>query len=45
MGIKVPETGGLSSAYPLLLDETIKKWGNPPELITGVLEKECLDLI
>jgi tRNA(adenine34) deaminase len=45
IGIKVPETGGLSSAYPLLLDKTIKKWGNPPELITGVLEKECLDLI
>jgi len=45
MGIKVPETGGLSSAYPLLLDKTIAKWGNPPELITGVLEKECRELI
>lgn len=45
MGIKVPETGGLSSAYPLLLDKTITKWGNSPELITGVLEKECMELI
>ena len=41
MGILVPETGGYSSAYPLLLDKTIQKWGNPPELITGILEKEC----
>ena len=45
MGIKVPETGGLSSDYPLLLDKSIKKWAGPPELITGVLEKECMDLV
>lgn len=45
MGIEVPETGGLSSDYPLLLDESIKKWAGPPELITGVLEKECMDLV
>lgn len=45
MAVKVPETGGFSSAYPLLLDKTIGKWGNPPELITGFLEKECLELI
>jgi tRNA(adenine34) deaminase len=43
-GIKVPETGGFSSAYPLLLDKTIKKWGNPPGLVFGVLEKECREL-
>jgi tRNA(adenine34) deaminase len=44
MGIKTPDTGGLSSAYPLLLDQLIKKWGPPPELITGVLEEECRNL-
>jgi tRNA(adenine34) deaminase len=43
-GIKVPETGGFSSAYPLLLDKTIKKWGDPPGLVFGVLEKECREL-
>jgi tRNA(adenine34) deaminase len=42
--IKVPETGGFSSAYPLLLDKTIKKWGDPPGLVFGVLEKECREL-
>lgn len=45
IGVKTKETGGLSSAYPLLLDDTIKKWGKPPQLILGVLEKECRDLI
>lgn len=43
-GIKVPETGGFSSAYPLLLDRTIKRWGDPPGLVLGVLEKECREL-
>jgi tRNA(adenine34) deaminase len=45
MAIRVPETGGFSSAYPLLLDKTIATWGRPPELVTGVLEKEYLELI
>lgn len=38
------DIGGSSSAYPLLTDTTIKKWGSTPKLITGVLEKECREL-
>jgi tRNA(adenine34) deaminase len=38
------DIGGSSSAYPLLTDTTIKKWGSAPKLITGVLEKECREL-
>ena len=39
------EIGGMSSRYPLLLDDSITKWGPPPTLITGVLEKECKELL
>ncbi|PBQ31005.1 tRNA-specific adenosine deaminase [Sphingobacteriaceae bacterium] len=38
------DIGGYSSSYPLLLDTSISKWRNPPEIITGVLENECKDL-
>lgn len=43
-GITTGEIGGFSSQLPLLLDTTIKKWTTPPNLITGILEKECGDL-
>ncbi|SIO05907.1 nucleoside deaminase [Chitinophaga niabensis] len=33
MAITTGDIGGSSSAYPLLKDITIKKWGPPPELI------------
>jgi tRNA(adenine34) deaminase len=41
MGLTTGDIGGASSAYPLLKDTGIKKWGTPPQLITGVLEEEC----
>jgi tRNA(adenine34) deaminase len=41
MGLTTGDIGGASSAYPLLKDTGIKKWGTPPELVTGVLEAEC----
>jgi tRNA(adenine34) deaminase len=44
LGVKTEDTGGLSSAYPLLTDVSIKKWGAPPGIIAGILEKECRDL-
>lgn len=40
-GLTSGDIGGASSAYPLLKDTGIKKWGTPPQLITGVLEEEC----
>jgi len=43
-GITTGEIGGFSSQLPLLLDTTIKKWTTPPNLINGILEKECGDL-
>jgi tRNA(adenine34) deaminase len=41
MGLTTGDIGGASSAYPLLRDTGIKKWGTPPQLVTGVLEEEC----
>jgi tRNA(adenine34) deaminase len=44
IGITTGAIGGFSSQYKILLDESIKTWGPPPTLITGVLEKECFEL-
>lgn len=33
MAVTTGDIGGSSSAYPILADTTIKKWGPPPELI------------
>ena len=41
IGISGGDTGGISSNYPLLEDQTIEKWGKPPVLVKGILEKEC----
>lgn len=45
MALTTGEIGGMSSRYPLLSDDSIKKWGAPPTLITGILEKECRELL
>lgn len=44
IGITTGETGGVSSAYQLLLDRSIKSWADPPQLVFGVLKKECIEL-
>lgn len=44
MALTTGDIGGMSSKYPLLLDTSIEKWGNPPTLITGILEDECRNL-
>ncbi len=44
IGAAVKDTGGVNSAYPILLDKTIKKWGKPPLVVLGILEKDCLEL-
>lgn len=44
IGITTGEMGGISSGYPLLLDTAIEKWKPAPQVITGMLEKECREL-
>jgi len=33
--------GGISSNHPVLIDPQIPGWGQPPEIVSGVLESEC----
>ena len=39
-GISVVEVGGVHSFYPILSDTKIKKWGKPPRIAKGILERE-----
>ena len=41
MGLQVPETGGYSSSYPVLIAEDIGVWTVPPKITEGVLLEEC----
>lgn len=44
IGLPSGELGGYSSKFPLLADDAFTKWGKPPTLIFGILEKECSEL-
>ena len=39
-GISMVEVGGAHSFYPLLTDTKIKKWGKPPRIVKGILERD-----
>jgi tRNA(adenine34) deaminase len=43
-GLTSSEIGGFSSAFPVLSATGITRWASPPVVITGILEKECLQL-
>ena len=45
VGLSTGEIGGYSSKLTLLLDKSISKWADPPEIIEGILEQECRALI
>lgn len=44
IGRGTPKVGGISSNHPVLTDPHILGWGEPPEIISGVLESECVAL-
>jgi hypothetical protein len=37
-------TGGISSRHPILTDPRIAIWDQPPDIVSGILEAECLAL-
>ena len=39
-GISMVELGGVHSFYPLLTDTKIKKWGKPPRIVKGIMERD-----
>lgn len=43
-GTRTAGVGGVTSSHPILMDEEIPGWRNPPEVVEGVLVEECLAL-
>jgi tRNA(adenine34) deaminase len=43
-GRAAPGVGGVTSAHPILTDASIQNWNPPPDVVAGILEKECGDL-
>lgn len=44
-GLSVVEIGGLHSFYPILADTKIKKWGKPPRIVKGIMERDIKNSI
>lgn len=44
IGRPTPRVGGISSLHPILTDTQIPGWGQPPDIVSGVLEAECCAL-
>ena len=44
IGRPTPRVGGISSLHPILTDAQIPGWGQPPDIVSGVLEAECCAL-
>lgn len=40
-GVSVPLVGGQSSEFKILETENIPKWGEKPEIESGILQQEC----
>jgi tRNA(adenine34) deaminase len=45
IGRRSPDMGGVSSKFPILTDPAIENWWAPPEVVTGILQKECEELM
>lgn len=45
IGSWVDFIGGASSEFPILLTENVPNWKNKPEIIQGILQKECDELM
>jgi tRNA(adenine34) deaminase len=41
-GVPAGQAGGITSRYDILADRDLTGWPTPPEIVSGVLEKECL---
>ena len=45
IGARSPNSGGLTSAYPILIDPNVISWAPPPEVVKDVLLEECEALL
>ncbi|HYG40355.1 MAG TPA: nucleoside deaminase [Cytophagales bacterium] len=44
-GITVPEIGGYSGEFCILKTHSISFWSVPPEIVSGILEEECEEVL
>lgn len=44
MGVSVKAVGGVSSRYPLLIDQGFEIWAAPPVIVEGICSAECQEL-
>lgn len=44
IGRPTPHIGGVTSRHPLLIEAGVPGWGEPPEVVTGLLAGECAAL-
>ena len=44
-GISMVEMGGVHSFYPILKDTKINKWGKPPRIVKGIMERDIKNAI
>jgi tRNA(adenine34) deaminase len=45
IGARSPNSGGVTSIHPILLDPNVILWAPPPEVVEGVLQGECEALL
>jgi tRNA(adenine34) deaminase len=44
-GTPAGHLGGVTSSYAVLVDSALGGWPPPPEVVSGLLAQECLDLL
>lgn len=44
-GVDAGSVGGATSRYPILTADDIDKWGKPPVVISGVMDRACRDAL
>lgn len=44
MGVRVKTVGGVSSRYPVLIDDDFEIWAAPPGIVEGICSNECEEL-
>lgn len=44
-GVPAGQAGGITSRYAILTDRELAGWPPPPEIVAGVLEAECREIL
>lgn len=44
-GTRAGQAGGVTSRYDILVDGALAGWPPPPEIVAGVLERECREML